>query len=194
MLGMTVQPADDRLPPLPPEQWTPEQRAAAAALIATPRGALRGPFVPLLRSPELLDRAQQLGAYLRYRCSLPEPLREFAILVIARYWRQRYEWHTHAPLAQRTGTPDAVIAALARGERPAAMSSDHAVVYDFCQQLQARHSVDDATYGRALALWGEAGVVDLSGLCGYYTLLAMVMNAARTPVPGNPSDPFSGAD
>jgi 4-carboxymuconolactone decarboxylase len=155
--------------------------------------AVRGPFVPLLRSPELLDRAQQLGEYLRYRCHLPEPLREFAILVIARHWRQGYEWQTHAPLAARTGTPDAVIAALARSERPMGMDDDRAIVHEFCEQLQTRHTVDDATWAAALARWGEAGVVDLCGLCGYYTLLAMVMNAARTPAPGNPPAPFTPA-
>ena len=188
---MNTPPSSDRLPPLPQERWSAAQQSAAAALIASPRGALRGPFVPLLRSPELLDRAQQLGEYLRYRCAVPEPLREFAILLVARHWSQAYEWHVHAPLAERSGTPAAAIAVLARNERPPGLDAARATIYDFCEQLQQRHAVDDDTWARAVRLLGEAGAVDLCGLCGYYTLLAMVMNAARTPAPADPANPFS---
>lgn len=165
-----------------------------AALVASPRGELRGPFMPLLRSAELLDRAQKLGEFLRYRCSLPEHLREFAILVTAQHWQQRYEWHAHARLAERAGVPAEVVAALANGNvmGPGApeLHEDLATIHDFCSQLHRQHEVDDACYQQALELLGEQGVVELCGICGYYSLLAMVLNVARTPVPGNPPSPF----
>jgi 4-carboxymuconolactone decarboxylase len=180
----------DRMPPIQSAHWTEAQRAAAAALIASPRGEVRGPFVPLLRSPELLDRSQRLGEYLRYNSKVPEALKELAILITARHWRQHYEWHVHAPLALRAGIPDTVVEAVQRGEPPHDASTEILAVYHFCNDLQEQRQVGDIHYQLALAVLGEAGVVDLCGICGYYSLLAMVMNAARTPVPGNPPNPF----
>jgi 4-carboxymuconolactone decarboxylase len=177
----------DRLPPIAENLLTPRQRAAATALIATRRGALRGPFVPLLYSPELLDRAQRLGEYLRYESALPERLRELVILITARHWSQAYEWHVHAPLALQAGLDHQLIDELAAGRRPPQMRGDEAAVYDFCIELHQDHTVSDTTYAAALALLTEQGIVDLCGLCGYYSMLAMVMNAARTPLPASVS-------
>jgi len=173
----------DRLPRQDPADYTPEQAAAAAALIASPRGEVRGPFVPLMRSPELMDLTQQLGAFLRYRCSVPERLREFAICVIARLWRQPYEWHAHARLARQAGVARDTLAALLEGETPP-MAEDEAVIWRFITDLHATQFVSDPVWVEALALLGETGAVELSALCGYYTLLAMVLNVARVPVPG----------
>jgi 4-carboxymuconolactone decarboxylase len=175
--------ANERLPPIPEDLLTPQQRAAAAALIATRRGALRGPFVPLLYSPELLDRAQRLGEYLRYDSALPAQLREFAILITARHWSQAYEWHVHAPLAEQAGLDRRLIDAVAGNRRPRHMNDDEAAVYEFCMQLHQHHTVSDSVYTAALARLTERGIVDLSGLCGYYSMLAMVMNVAGTPPP-----------
>ena len=177
----------DRLPPIAENLLTPRQRAAATALIATRRGALRGPFVPLLYSPELLDRAQRLGEYLRYESALPERLRELVILITARHWSQAYEWHVHARLAPQAGLDHQLIDELAAGRRPPQMRGDEAAVYDFCIELHRDHTVSDTTYAAALALLTEQGIVDLCGLCGYYSMLAMVMNAARTPLPAGVS-------
>lgn len=173
----------DRLPKQDPANYTPAQAQAAAALIASPRGEVRGPFVPLMRSPELMDLSQQLGAFLRYRCSVPVRLREWAICIIARLWRQPYEWHAHARLAHEAGVAREALAALRNGERPD-MAEDETVIWDFITQLHADQFISDATWVRATALLGESGAVELTGLCGYYTLLAMVLNTARTPVPG----------
>lgn len=180
----------DRLPPIAENLLTPRQRAAAAALAATRRGALRGPFVPLLYSPELLDRAQRLGEYLRYDSALPDRLREFAILIAARHWSQAYEWHVHAPLAERAGLDRQLIDALAACRRPDRMSAAEAAVYDFCVGLHRDHTISDPTYAAALAVLAEHGIVDLCGICGYYSMLAMVMNAARTPLPPGVSPPW----
>jgi len=194
MTSPTRSHGDDRMPPIPPSQWSAEQRAAAAELIAGPRGELLGPFVPLLRSPELLDRAQRLGEYLRYRCRVPERLRELAILIVAQHWKQGFEWAVHAPLAIRAGVAVVLIESLAAGTVGTpdghTPDADSRLVIDFCQQLLRTQAVDDACYARAKALLGEAGVVDLSALCGYYSLLAMVMNVARTPLPAGRSAPF----
>jgi 4-carboxymuconolactone decarboxylase len=173
----------DRLPPLADEAMTPAQRRAAEALVRGPRGAVFGPFVPLMRSPELLERTQRLGEYLRYDSAIPQRLRELAILITARHYDQAYEWHVHAPTAVGAGLSSAVIAAVAAGRTPTPMQSDEATVHAFCTQLHGEHGVSDATYAQALALLGEAGLIDLCGVCGYYGLLALVLNVARTPLP-----------
>jgi 4-carboxymuconolactone decarboxylase len=173
----------DRLPPLPPQQLTPAQQAAAQAVIDGPRGALYGPFVPLLRSPELMQHAQRMGEYLRYRSAIGTRLSELAILVTARQWNQQVEWAIHAPIAAQEGIGQDVIDAIAQRRAPAGLAPDEQAVYDFCKELHENKRVTDATYAAALAQFGEQGVVDLMGLNGYYTFLAMVMNAAQSAVP-----------
>ena len=110
-------------------------------------------------------------------------LSELAILVTARQWNQQVEWAIHAPIAAQVGIPPDVINAIAHRRRPEGMLVDESVVHDFCLELQQNKGVSDHTYGEALALFGEQGVVDLMGLTGYYTFLAMVMNTAQTEVP-----------
>jgi 4-carboxymuconolactone decarboxylase len=173
----------DRLPPLSPDAMTPAQREAAGEFEKLRGRAVFGPFVPLHRSPELMLRAAAMGEYLRYRSALPRALGEFAILIAARQWSQQYEWHHHRAFALEAGLAPAIVAALAEGRRPEGMSEAEATVHDFSLELHRNRSVSDATYGRALALLGEQGVVDLVGLAGYYSLLGMVMNVARTPLP-----------
>lgn len=176
-------PTNERLPAIAPQDYSPDQRRAADALIASPRGEVRGPFIPLLRSPELLDRSQKLGEYLRYRCTVPERLREFAILVTARRWRQPYEWYAHVRQAIAAGVAAETLEALAEGEPFGAGQADEAVIHEFVTRLHADNFVDDALYASTRALLGEQGVVDLVGLCGYYAMLAMVMNVAGTSSP-----------
>jgi 4-carboxymuconolactone decarboxylase len=182
----------DRLHPIPPEAWTDAQRAAAQDIINGPRGALYGPFVPLLRSPELMGHAQRMGEYLRYRSAIGVRLSELAILVTAREWNQQVEWAIHAPIAQQVGITADVIDAIAHRRRPAAMLVDEAVVYDFCLELHRDKRVSDRVYQDALALFGEQGVVDLMGVNGYYTFLAMVMNTAQTAAPASDAEPLPG--
>jgi 4-carboxymuconolactone decarboxylase len=173
----------DRLPPIPPEQWTAEQRRHAQEIIDGPRGALISPFVPMLRSPELMAHSQRLGEYLRYRSALGLRLSELAILLVARHWTQQTEWAIHAPIALREGVRPETVEAVAQGRRPATMADDESVVHDFCVELQQAQQVSDATWARGITCFGEQGVVDLVGVVGYYGYLAMLMNAARTPVP-----------
>ncbi len=172
----------DRLPPIPPERWTPAQREVAEAMIAGPRKAVLPPFVPLLRSPELAGHVQNLGAYLRYRSSIGTRLSELAILVTSAHYKQPVEWAIHAPMAQREGIAGVTIDAIERGQRPAAMADDEALAHDYCVELlNGRGQVSDARWAAAVERFGEQGVVDLTSICGYYGLLALVMNAARTP-------------
>jgi 4-carboxymuconolactone decarboxylase len=180
----------DRLPPIPPAQWSAAQRASAQEIIDGPRGALLAPFVPLLRSPELLTHAQRMGEYLRYRSAIGQRLSELAILVTARLWSQQVEWAIHAPIALREGIAASTIAAIAEGRRPAGLPADEAAVHDFCIELQRHRAVGDATWNEVVSRFGEAGAVDLIGINGYYALLSMVMNAARTPAPESPAAPL----
>jgi len=185
----------DRLPPLPPAQWTDAQRSEAEAVIAGPRGALISPFVPLLRSPELMGHAQRMGEYLRYRSAIGLRLSEFAILLTARLWSQPVEWAIHAPIAEREGISPAAIEAIRQGRRPTGLRQDEALVHDFCTELQQNRSVCDSTWNAAVAAFGEAGVMDLVGVVGYYSYLSMVMNVARTAVPASgaaPLEPLAG--
>lgn len=144
---------------------------------------VRGPFVPLLRSPELLSRTRALGDYLRFQSPLAPALRELVILITARRWSQPYEWEVHYTLAVREGLSPSICDALAQGVAPKGLSEDEQAIYDFCAELLERGAVGDATYERARARFDEATIVDVIGLVGYYTLLAMVLNVARTPLP-----------
>ncbi len=174
------------MPPLGIEQMTAAQRAAAAELAAGPRGGVRGPFIPLLRSPELMHRLQKVGEYLRYESVLERRVSEFAILVVARQWTQQFEWLVHVPLARAAGLEAGIADALAEGRRPSGMAADEEIAYDFCDELFRTHGVSERTYRRAVARLGEQGVVDLVGLVGYFTTVSMMMNVAHTPPPEDP--------
>lgn len=160
------------------------QRTAADALIASPRGAVRGPFAPLMRSPDLLELTQRLGAFLRYDCSVPVRLREFAILVAARIWSQPYEWEAHAGHALTAGVAWETLSALAQGHIAADAKEDEKLTFAYCAALHLNRRVDDDSYAAMHALLGEVGLVELTSLCGYYAMLAMVLNVARTPFVG----------
>lgn len=176
--------AQDRLPPIPVEQMTPEQRKAAEEFRAARNADVSGPFMPLLRSPEVMNRARAMGDYLRFKSVFPPRLSEFAILITARQWTQNYEWDAHYQLALKGGLRDDIARAVADGRRPERMAEDEEILYNFCTELHQNKSVSDATYARMLKAFGEQGIIDAIGISGYYTLLAMTLNTARTPVPG----------
>lgn len=137
-----------------------------------------GPFVALLKSPELLTRVSALGEYLRYRSALPPRLSEFVILITAAHWRQSYEWDLHAPIALKAGLTQSILDALAAGQRPDGLAEDEAALHDFCHAVHERTNPPAAVRARAVQAVGEQGVIDATGLCGYYALLAMVLNSA----------------
>jgi len=166
------------------------QRKVYKEIASGPRGGVRGPFNALLRSPELADRAQKFGEYVRFESSLPERLKEFAILITARHWTAQYEWHSHHAHALKAGLAPQLAADLARGKRPAGMKGDEAAVYDFCSELQEKKSVSDSAFKAAVDQFGERGVVDLIGVTGYYTMVSMVLNVDRHPIPGGAPAPL----
>jgi 4-carboxymuconolactone decarboxylase len=181
---------EDRMPAIPLERMSEAQKKYAEAIIKGPRGALYGPFVPLIRSPELMDRAQRVGEYLRYSSAIGTRLSELAILITARHWTQQVEWAIHAPIALAVGIKAAHIDAIANGKLPTAMSDEEQSVYQFCTELHQTKKVSDETYQQAVKTFGEKGVMDLIGINGYYTFLAMVMNTTCTPVPDSKPDPL----
>ena len=172
----------DRMPPIPADKMTPEQKKAAEEFAAGRGYSARGPFAVMLRSPEVMLRAKAMGDYLRFRNVLPKRVSEMVILITAREWTQQYEWVHHYGFAVKEGLAKSVIEAIADGRRPESMSADETAAYDFAIELHRRRSVSDPTYACALKHYGEQGIIDLIGLCGYYSFNAMMMNVSRTPV------------
>ncbi|HEY6240246.1 MAG TPA: carboxymuconolactone decarboxylase family protein [Burkholderiales bacterium] len=191
MAGTTaVAQEQPRFKPLNENDMSDAQRKVYKEIASGPRAGVRGPFNALLRSPELADRAQKLGEYVRFNASLPERLKEFAILITARHWTAQYEWHAHHILAMKAGLSPEIAADLARGKRPAGMKDDEAAVYDFCKELHENKAVSDPAYKAVADKFGERGVVDLIGISGYYTMVSMVLNVDRHPLPGGVPAPL----
>ena len=164
--------AQDRMPPIPMDEMTKEQRSMAAKFEAERGSAiLRGPWIPLLRSPEVLGLMLDMRSHVRDRSLLSPKLTELAILIAAREWTQQYEWNAHAGAAERTGLKPAIIAAVGEGRRPRQMTEDEEILYDLCVELHRNKSVSDATYDRALTAFGQEGIVEAVAIEGYYTLL-----------------------
>ncbi len=172
-----------RFKELQQSDMTDAQRKAYDGIVSGPRGGARGPFNALLRSPDLADRVQRVGEYVRFNSSLPARLNELAILVVARYWSAQYEWYAHRELALAAGLDAKIADEISLGRRPAGMKDDEAVIYDFCTELHQKKSVSDANYAAALEKFGERGVIDLVGVSGYYTLVSMILNVDRHPLP-----------
>jgi 4-carboxymuconolactone decarboxylase len=184
---------NDRMPPLPLDKMTAAQRKAAEELTAGPRKGVTGPFVPLLRAPELMDRLQRVGEYLRFQSSLEARISELIMLIVSRVWTQQFEWGVHVPLGLKAGLSEEIIRAIGEGRRPPAMRPDEETAHDFCDELLRTKGVCDFTYRRAVEAFGERGVIDLLGVAGYFITVSMVMNVAHTPPPHagvSPLPPF----
>jgi len=188
---VTVAVLPERMPEIPKEKMTEAQKQAAAELVAGPRGDVRGPFVALLRSPEFMRRVQKVGEYVRYICPLDKRINEFAAIIAARHWSQQFEWWAHYRQALAAGLTREIADAVGEGRRPMGMADDEEIVYDLLTEVLNNKGASDATYARAVAKFGEQGVIDVLGVAGYYALLAMVMNVARTAVPEGSPLPLS---
>jgi 4-carboxymuconolactone decarboxylase len=172
----------DRMPPMARENMTEAQKKTADGISAGPRGGVKGPFWPMLRSPGFADKVQRVGAYIRFECKLDKRLNELAAIIGARAWSQQFEWWAHYRQALEAGLKPEIGNAIAEGRRPTGMAQDEEVLYDFLTELLTNQSVCDATYARTVKQFGEEGVIDITGIVGYYTMLAMIMNVARTAI------------
>lgn len=168
----------------PPAVLDAAQQAAAADLINGPRRGVYGPFRPLLHRPSLLGAVAKVGETLRYQGSLSAVLREWTICVVARETSNVFEWDMHLPLAASAGVPQAALQALDTGEPlPADLSAELLLAHKVAAELLSHHRLSENTWTQALALWGEATLVELITLVGYFAMVCWLMNAARTPGP-----------
>jgi 4-carboxymuconolactone decarboxylase len=183
--------AQDRMPLIPSDRLTPVQKKAIQEFTKQRGTPLLGPFIPLVRSPELMIRAMHVGDYLRFKTDMPAHLVELIIMVTAREWNQEHEWNAHYPLAVKAGLNPEVAKSLAAGRPPENQFKDERLIYDFCTEIyKKRGAISDDLYNRAVARFGEKNVLDMVGLSGYYTMMAMVLNVTRAtprkPVEGTP--------
>ena len=173
----------DRFKPLKYEEMTPAQKTMIEHLFAGERGGANGPFNVLLRSPEMGDIAQQFGAAMRFKSSIPSKLNELAIIITARYWTSQYEWYAHHRAALAAGLSPAIADAIAAGKRPTGMQKDEETVYTFCTELLNTKHVSDATFKTTKDAFGEKGIVDLIGVMSWYQMVSMLLNTDRYPLP-----------
>lgn len=172
-----------RLAPLELDDMTPEQRTVAEEIMSGPRGGLRGPFLPWLRSPELANHGQRLGAYCRYGTSLPRNLSELAIIITGKRWTAQFEFYAHARLALEAGVSEAAVEAIRTGGEPTFEEDREQFVYDFVTEYFRTNRVSDALYQRGLDLVGERGILDIVAIVGYYSLVSITLNVFEVDVP-----------
>ena len=185
-----------RLPVLDMASLTGEQQALVDAISSGPRGRFSnsGPFAVYLHAPGFGHLAQQLGGYVRLGTSVPPRLSELAILCTARFWQAQYEWVAHAAIAAKQGVKPATIRDLQAGRTPTSAPRDEMAIYAFVRELYATRRVSDATYKRVHKLLGDAGMVELVGILGYYAMVSMILNVFRMPVPEGTPAPFREAN
>jgi 4-carboxymuconolactone decarboxylase len=173
-----------RLPELRVEDMSAAQRAVYDKIVSGPRAGIRGPFLAWLNSPEFADRAQSLGELVRFGTSLSQRLKELGILMIARHWTAQFEWYAHEKLAREAGLEDSIIDAIRVGATPEIEDEDGRIVHDFARELIDTFHVSDTTFARARDAFGEAGIAELIGVLGYYTLVSMTLNVFEVEAPG----------
>jgi len=168
-----------------------DQRRVYDAIVAGPRGQVQGPLKVWLQSAALADRAQALGAFCRFGTSLPPRLSELAIIVTGAHWRAGYEWFAHAPIAIKAGIDPTAVEAIRTGKEPKLAQADEAAVYAFAHELMTRQAVSEGTYQNAIKQLGQKGVVELTGILGYYGLISMTIKAFEVPLPAGTPEPFA---
>jgi len=193
LAGSAMALTGERMKEIPLDQMTSAQRTVADAIMSGPRKRLSGPFNAWLRSPELADRLQKVGEYLRFNTSLDKRVNEMAIIMTAQFWGSQYEWSAHAPLALKAGLDPSIVAAIGAGRKPETMKEDEAIVWEFTTQLRRDHGVDDAIYAKAVDKFGEQGVMDLIAVNGYYDVVSMTLNVAHVAPPSGEELPFKQA-
>lgn len=173
----------DRMPPLPDTDLTPAQAQAKAEIINGPRGKIEGPFIPLLRSPALMNKLQQVGEYIRFNGELPGHIRELAIMLTAKSCYQQTEWAIHHPIAIAAGITPQTLSAIATNQPPTNLPADQQATITFVTELLTTKKISDQTYNNTKSHFAEPAIIELTTITGYYTTLAMIMNVAQTPPP-----------
>jgi 4-carboxymuconolactone decarboxylase len=173
------------------EELDHEQRLVYDRIVSGRRGRIQGPLRAAIHNPQLADRWQALGELLRYETSLPPRLSELAILVTARACGSPFEWYAHRREAEQAGIEAPIIEAILQDAQPPGMTGDDALVHAFAVDLNRMRSVSDANYAAALARFGERTVVELTALVGYYTMVAMSLNAHEIPLPEGVAPAFA---
>jgi 4-carboxymuconolactone decarboxylase len=179
-----------RIPELRPEAMSAEQRVVMEEIVSGPHGRIVGPYPAWLQSPELARRARALSEQIRFQSSLPERLKELAILMAGRHWTAEYEYFAHARLARKAGLEDAIIGAIAARKRPTFAQAHDEIVYDVCHELFETHRLSEGTYGRAVKAFGLPSLVELVATIGYYSLVSLTLNAFEVPLPPGERSPF----
>lgn len=179
-----------RFTQLTQEAMTPRQREVAASIGAGARVGVKGPFPAWLHSPDMADRLQQVGRFMRWESSLPARLSELAILVTARRWRARFEWFAHHKMAMEGGLSPAIAEDVRLGRTPAGMAEDEAAVFRFVSEVQSTGDVSDEAFDEVRRLFGEKGCAELLGITGYYTAVSFTLNVDRVALPEGVPDPF----
>ena len=180
-----------RLDPPDPSTYTDDQQRIAASIAGT-RGSIRGPFGPWLHAPGLADPAQQVGAFLRYGSKMPGNLRELAICTVGQHWQANFEWFAHAPLAIEEGVDAGAIELLRTGNSPAPLTNEEQLVYDLAREILTCGHLSDSSYARGIDALGDELMVELIGICGYYSLISFTLNVFEVPVPDGEDVPFRG--
>ncbi len=181
-----------RLPKLSEATLTADQRSLAESIKSGPRGQFKmsGPFAIYLHSPPFGELAQKLGGHLRFKTSVPPRLSEFAILCTAHYWKAQYEWAMHAPMAENQGVKPQTVREIQAGRPPKSAARDELAIYAFVKELYANRRVSTPTYNRVKKILGDAGVVELVGILGYYAMVSMTLNTFKAPLPEGMAVPF----
>ena len=183
-----------RLPVLDEAQMNDAQRALMEAIRSGPRGKSitpRGPFAVWLHAPEFGQLAQALGGHCRYKTALSPRLSEFAILCTARLWRAQYEWFAHAPMAEKAGVKLKTIHDLRAGREPKSAPKDERAIYAYIRELYKTKRVSERAYSRVHAFLGDAAMVELVGILGYYVMISMTLNVFRMMPPADAELPFA---
>ncbi len=179
-----------RLTDIPATELSADQKRIYDEIAGSRRGGVRGPYPIWLRNPALADRAQRLGEFLRFETSLPVRIRELAILITARFWSAQYEWYAHAPHAAEAGISEDIITAIRDRRRPDFTDDTDETVYEVCTELYESHKLSDDTFRKAVDRLGELAVIELVALAGYYSMIALTLNAFEAPLPANVPPPF----
>ncbi len=179
-----------RLPKLTYEAYNPRQKEVADKHNAR-RDRIAGPYDVWIYSPELFEKVSAVSNYMRFDCGLPVKLREFGILVTARYWDAEFSWNAHVDKALAAGIPADVVNDLAAGKKPNFKADDERIYYNFAMEALEKHFVSQKTFDEARAHFGERALVDLIGSVGYFSMLQICLNSAEVDVQKDRKPPFA---